>query len=164
VAEGFGFYYFLANHVKPKIFPKKGDHRQYHLHTMSKEIFILFLTAIGLLGFFVTAHLLIFRSHTISTKLLGGYTLLLTVSSLEPVKQYFSASLFVFEILVATCSFMIGPVLYLYCKYRILNYRVWNWKDVIHFIPAGIIMILMLLSSPPQASAEEQTDELIFYG
>lgn len=121
---------------------------------MSNEIFVLFIGTIGLLGFALAIHLILFRKNSVPTKMLGWYTLLLTISSLEPLKQYFSTSMYLFEIVVGAGSFMIGPVLFVYCKYRIQNSMYWKRIDFLHFIPAGIFLILMIAS--PQTSVPEQ--------
>lgn len=130
---------------------------------MSSEIFMLFLAAIGLLGLSVALHLFLFKNKNLSTRLLGGYTLLMTISFLEPLKRYSNVSIFLFEIIVATGAFMLGPMLYLYCKHRIgNNLRSSGW-DLMHFIPAGVIMILTIFSPKPSKPMAEQTDEVVLY-
>lgn len=130
---------------------------------MSNEIFILFIATIGLLGFALAVHLILFRKNTVPTKMLGWYTFLLTISSLEPLKQYLSTQMYLFEIVVGAGSFMIGPVLFVYCKYRIQNRMHWKRMDFLHFIPAMILLLLMIVSPQNSVSEQESSGDVMLY-
>lgn len=128
---------------------------------MSNQFLLFSIASIGLLGAAMSLHLILHKWNSIPAKILGGYTFLLTLSSLEPLKEYLSTASFFAEIIVAVGSFMIGPMLFLYCKYRLKDKVQWNKLDTFHFVPAGLILILILAGS---GSVEEDTTaDIIFY-
>jgi hypothetical protein len=130
---------------------------------MTNEIFILSIAAIGLLGLALSIHLIFSGKNKIPAKILGWYTLLLTLSSLEPLKLYLSTATYPFEVGVAVGSFMIAPMLFLYCKYRIQNRTQWRKVNILHFIPAAILLILMLAAPQPTGPVQESSAEFILY-
>ena len=95
--------------------------------------------------------------------MLGCYTLLLTLSSLEPLKQYLSGAAYPFEVGVAVGSFMIPPMLFLYCKYRLQNRMQWRKVNILHFIPAAILLILMVAIPQRTDSVQESSADIILY-
>ena len=130
---------------------------------MTNEIFILSIAAIGLLGVALSIHLIFFGKNKVPAKMLGWYTLLLTLSSLEPLKEYLSSATYPFEVGVAVGSFMIAPLLFLYCKSRILNRMQWRKVNFLHFIPAAILLILMLATPQPTGRVQESSADIILY-
>jgi hypothetical protein len=130
---------------------------------MSNEIFLLSIAAIALLGFALSIHLIFFGKNKVPAKTLGWYTLLLTLSSLEPLKPYLATGTKAFEVLVAVGSFMIAPMLFLYCKYRVLQTMPWRNSNILHFAPAGILCILLAATPQPTAPVEESSADVVLY-
>ena len=128
---------------------------------MSNQFLLFSIASIGLLGVAMSLHLVLHKRNSIPAKILGCYTFLLTLSSIEPLKEYLSTASFFVEIIVAIGSFMIGPMLFLYCKYRLKDTVQWNKADIFHFVPACLLLILVLAGS---GSVEEDTTaDIIFY-
>src|SRR5687768_13048924 len=100
---------------------------------MRQELFILFILFIALIGVAICCHLVFFPRKSIGAKMLGWYTLLLTLSSVEPLKQFLGAAGLCLEVIIGVAAFMIGPVLFLYCKYRLLDVKFWKKVDALHF-------------------------------
>lgn len=130
---------------------------------MRTEIFILVIILIGLVGISVSFHLLFFARMTIPAKMLGGYTLMLTISSIEPLKLYLDSTSFLLESLVGAASFLIGPVLFLYCKYRLQRISSWKRADALHFVPAAGIFVIMITASRQPQPAQDSLIDVIFY-
>ena len=130
---------------------------------MRQDVFILLILFVAMVGITICGHLVFFQSKNIKAKMLGWYTLLLTISSVEPLKQFIGDHIkLFFEVLVGTGAFMIGPTLFLYCNYRLLNKPYWIKADALHFIPALVIFLLMF-SAPAAQPGEESVADVIFY-
>lgn len=130
---------------------------------MRQDIFILLILFVAIVGITICGHLVFFQSKNIKAKMLGWYTLLLTISSVEPLKQFTGENIKLFlELSVGTGAFMMGPMLFLYCNYRLLNKPYWIKADALHFIPALIIFLLMF-SAPAAQPGEESVADVIFY-
>jgi hypothetical protein len=129
---------------------------------MSDFVFTLSTAAIGFLGLAMAIHLLFFGSEKVSAKLLGGYTFLLTLSSLEPLTIHLAAPYWA-ETMIGMGAFMIGPTLYLYCHYRISGIKQWKRNNIVHFLPAAILLFLIIISPRPPVDAGESETDIILY-
>jgi hypothetical protein len=115
--------------------------------------------AIGLL---LSLHLAV-NKRGLPIRLLASYLFCVAMFLLEPVAgSGFLKS--VLTVVLACVSFVIGPVLFLYTRFR---FDPKGWKVIywIHFLPAAVILLLMLMSLPVQpVSKKSSTDELVLYG
>jgi hypothetical protein len=131
---------------------------------MSKQMFDFLVYTGSILGVLLALPLLFGRKNPPRT-ILGIYTLLLTVSFIEPVTKSGNSILSsAAGIVIGTASFMLGPVLYLYCKARAHNIQKWKMSYLVHFIPSGIIFLLMTYSTIFYPAAEEGVAEMVIYG
>jgi hypothetical protein len=130
---------------------------------MEMETFNFLVCCGGLLGLMLSAPLLIVKK-SIATTLLGIYNLVLTVSFIEPVIKMLSPSLVaIATILIATATFMLGPCLYLYVRHRISNVHQWKNRQLLHFIPATVILLLTTLGTLLSSSGEDGVTEALLY-
>lgn len=129
---------------------------------MSDFVFALSTAAIGFLGLAMAIHLVFFGSGKVSAKLLGVYTFLLTLSSVEPLTIHLATPYWA-GAMIGTGAFMIGPMLYLYCLYRTAGIKQWKRKNIIHFLPAAVLLFLIIISPRPPVDAPESETDIILY-
>jgi hypothetical protein len=146
VAEHFAFSCFFSDPLKE----------------MSNQVLIFSIASIGLLGLALSLHLILYGKNSIPAKMLGFYTFLITVASLEPLKEYLNKGSYFAEVVVAVGSFMIGPMLFLYCKYRLCNKIQWNKSDTLHFLPA-VLLFIPMMAGPAPTIAEDGTADIVLY-
>jgi hypothetical protein len=133
-----------------------------HRKGMSNQVLIFSIASIGLLGLALSLHLILYGGTSIPAKMLGFYTFLLTVASLEPLKEYLNKGFYFAEVVVAVGSLMIGPMLFLYCKYRLGNKIQWIKSDTLHFLPAALLLVPMM-AGPAPTSGEDRTADIVLY-
>jgi hypothetical protein len=122
------------------------------------KIISLILASIGVL----ISIQLAFNARAVATRFLALYLFCVAIFLLEPVTISGPMKNIV-SVLLAFLTFTIGPALFLYTRFQL---RPGTWKKItlLHFIPALLILVLILLSLPFQpAKAESQTDEIVLY-
>ncbi len=118
----------------------------------------------ALIGWFIGIHLILFTKGTRAI-LLGAYTALISIACAEPLIRYLPYTLMpLATTTVAVCSYLIGPVLFLYCKY-VLTPVPWRKGHLIHFIPATFILLLYILSylAPGIEHTNSGKEEFVLY-
>jgi hypothetical protein len=131
---------------------------------MSKQMFDFLVYTGSVLGLLLALPLLFGRKNPPRT-ILGVYTLLLTISFVEPVTKSADSILSnATGIIIGTASFMLGPALYLYCKARTQNIQKWKPSYLAHFTPSGIIFLLMTYSAIFYPAAGDGVAEMVIYG
>jgi hypothetical protein len=131
---------------------------------MSQDVFYLLVCAGGVLGCLFSMILLL-RKKNIAGVLLGVYTLLLSISFIEPVTKYLSQEMrSVTAVVIGTASFMLGPSLYLYCKHSVMNIQKWSRVYIFHFLPAGFIFLMMAYPIIVPQTASNDTIDILVYG
>jgi hypothetical protein len=132
---------------------------------MQLNLFQVFIMAGALLGIGLAIHLFWGRKNT-AARLLGLFTLMISIASVEPLingKKF--ELMFLMQSAVAIASFLLGPFLFLYCKYRLNNAR-WKRKDLWHFFLPCVILLLLIVgdnATNTPAPAQNEKDEVILY-
>lgn len=105
-----------------------------------------------------------YTSECIPARLLGAYTLLIAITSTEPLITFVQTGLKPFvNGIIAVCSVMIGPLLFLYCKYRLAGHG-WRVREYWHFTPAVFITMIYVGSSfSEESSPKSDSEDIIFY-
>jgi hypothetical protein len=102
------------------------------------------------------------NTRTLSTRLLALYLFCMAIFLIEPVSLP-GVMKHIVSVLLAFVTFAIGPALFLYTKIQ-LHTGTWKTKYLLHFMPAFLVLILIILSLPSKpAKTEAQTDEIILY-
>jgi hypothetical protein len=63
---------------------------------------------------------------------------------------------------MGTCAFIMGPALYLYCRMRIARDKP-TFRSMVHFLPATLLLILVMISPSPENGSSASTDEVVLY-
>ena len=113
------------------------------------------------LGILLSFHLLLLRRRTAST-FLSLYLLSLSIQLLEPLSGYAPFSAKFMSTLMGTCAFIMGPALYLYCRMRIARDKL-TFRSVVHFLPATLLLIIVIISPTPENGSRASTDEVVLY-
>ena len=99
----------------------------------------------------------------IAIKLLGLYTLTLALGIAEPLMHIYSFSQKTITY-YGGVSFLYGPLLFLYVRYTCLGKQVLAIKDLLHFIPAMLYVLLIMIQPTKSASANEDAlAEVVLY-
>jgi hypothetical protein len=64
--------------------------------------------------------------------------------------------------LMGTCAFIMGPALYLYCRMRIARDKP-TFRSMFHFLPATLLLIIVMISPSPEKGSSASTDEVVLY-
>lgn len=105
-----------------------------------------------------------YTGERVPAKLLGAYTMLIAITSTEPLSTFVQAELKRFLIgIIAICSVMIGPLLFLYCKYRLAGHG-WRVREYWHFTPALFIALIYVGSYlSEELSPKSDSEEVVLY-
>jgi uncharacterized membrane protein len=124
----------------------------------------LLILSQSVLGFGIAVHL-ISTNRQFTNKLLGVYTLLLSIVAFEPLTSLVQANTqSALQILVSISSFLLGPALFLYCKYRLSDEH-WSAFDLIHGFPAFAVFVLLILGqlNGQDAKNDSENEEIFWY-
>jgi uncharacterized membrane protein len=124
----------------------------------------LLILSQSILGFGIAVHLISYNKQ-FTNKLLGLYTLLLSIVAFEPLTEVVEANAqSALQMLVAISSFLLGPALFLYCKYRISDER-WRATDLIHGFPAFVIFVLLVNAqfNGLDTQNDSENEEILWY-
>jgi hypothetical protein len=124
----------------------------------------LLILSQSLLGFGIAIHLISYNKQ-FTNKLLGFYTLLLSIVAFEPLTLLVEVNAQpTLQIMVAISSFLLGPALFLYCKYRISD-EPWRTVELIHTLPALVVFILLVAAQFNGNDMENQSknEDIIWY-
>jgi AraC-like DNA-binding protein len=133
---------------------------------MSEIIQVIFYGG-ALQGVLLSVFLFSIRTNRISNRLLGLLTLfwsiVLLVFALQEkgLYQKYPQFLYVFDQLIL-CFF---PLLFLQVKYLLTRHRVFNPKDLLHFIPffAGVFMLMGFFLSPVEEKLEIHANPTLYH-
>lgn len=90
----------------------------------------------------------------IAIKLLGLYTVTLALGIAEPLMHLYSFSQKAI-ICYGGITFLYGPLLFLYVRYACQSKQVLAIKDLLHFIPAFLYVLLIVIQPATPAPATE---------
>jgi hypothetical protein len=131
---------------------------------MPDKLFNILLISGGICGSLLSIPYFIGRIE-VSKILLGTYLILLTLSFVEPLKKSMPAGASgIVEVLIGTASFMLGPTLFLYCRYKTQSIKKWNIRDSLHFFPSIIIFGIMVISLLSETPKHMGTFDFFLYG
>lgn len=122
------------------------------------EILTLSGSSVGVL---IAAHL-IARWNSASSIALALYVLSVSLLLLEPLALTRWIPEKIWLVLIGTLTYAIGPSLYLYTRIRMKG-RCRRMNVVIHFLPAIILFVLLVLSPAQSSPAANHDDELFLY-
>jgi hypothetical protein len=99
----------------------------------------------------------------IAIKLLGLYTVTLALGIAEPLMHIYSFSQTSITY-YGGVSFLYGPLLFLYVRYAWRREQVLAIKDLLHFIPASLYFLLIMLQpTNPEPADKDALAEVIMY-
>jgi asparagine N-glycosylation enzyme membrane subunit Stt3 len=128
----------------------------------SQPILYILTIASATAGFVLTIHFL-YNRNNIQSRLIGIYTLAVSVVTMEPAIPSLPVSFTMFSNSAITfASFLLGPSLFLYCKHRMKSLP-WKNTEVLHFIPAFLVLTLVLIARAPATTHNSDDQEVIFY-
>lgn len=126
-------------------------------------VFLNILIIIGaVLGFGMTFHFF-YSEKKLSAKLLGLFAVAISIVSLEPLQQFtdnrWNSTV---EVFIGSASFMLGPSLFLYIKYKTKPLK-WRKSDSIHFLTPFVIILLLTFGRTQTIEQGDDIHEVIFY-
>jgi hypothetical protein len=123
----------------------------------------LVILAVGVIGCTIGIHLM-YSGESAATKLLGAYTLVIAITSTEPIGIFVPIEIKPFlNGIIAVCSVMIGPLLFLYCKYRLAVHE-WRIREYVHFTPAIVLILIHAINYYIGApGSKSDSEEILFY-
>jgi hypothetical protein len=99
----------------------------------------------------------------VAIKLLGLYTVTLALGIAEPLMHVYSFSQKTITY-YGSISFLYGPLLFLYVRYTCRGKQVLAMADLLHFIPASLyVLLIMIQPATPAPANEDGLAEVILY-
>ena len=114
------------------------------------------------IGFALAIHLA-FGVRSNVARFLSLFLFSLSVVLLEPLIDRFYSFQHLFAVLIGASTFLIGPSLFHYCKYRMTTIKKTQY-DFLHYLPALIVLVSMGISSiQAQDLAKDSVEDVIVY-
>ena len=130
--------------------------------SMINSWLMLFTLAVFIAGVALSIIFLLLKKG-IAIKLLGLYTVTLALGIAEPLMHIYSFSHKTITY-YGGVSFLYGPLLFLYVRYTCLEKQVLAIKDVLHFIPAFLYVLLIMIQPATRAPVnDDPLSEVILY-
>jgi hypothetical protein len=129
---------------------------------MANNWLMLLTLTVFIIGVVLSVIFLLLKKG-IAIKLLGLYTVTLALGIAEPLMHIYSFSQKSITY-YGGISFLYGPLLFLYVRYTCGREQVLAIKDVLHFIPASLYFLLIMIQpTNPAPANKDALAEVIIY-